>query len=84
MVSRLRLACAHCRPRLERLDWLDRHARLTRWLADNVARLCAATTIVHAAHWFGLDGQTVKRIDVQHLERTLGPIDLSGVTVRDG
>jgi transposase len=31
-VPRRRVACRHCGPRLERLPWLDRHARVTRRL----------------------------------------------------
>lgn len=80
-VPRLRLACTRCGPRLEQLDWLDPHARVTRRLAESVARLCAVTSILQAARWFGLAWKTVKRIDFRHLERTLGPIDLTGVTV---
>lgn len=80
-VPRLRLACGTCGPRLERVDWLEPHARVTRRLAENVARLCAVTTILHAARWFGLNWKTVKQIDFRHLERTLGPVDLTGVTV---
>jgi len=80
-VERLRLACPDCGPRLEHLDWLDRHARVTRRLAESVARLCAATSIRSAARWFGLDWKSVKAIDFRYLERTLGPVDLSGVTV---
>ena len=80
-VERLRLACPRCGPRLEQLDWLDPYARVTRRLAESVARLCAVTSIVQVARWFGLDWKTVKTIDFRHLERTLGPIDLGGVTV---
>jgi transposase len=79
LVPRLRLACPRCGPRLERLDWLDPHVRVTRRLAQNVARLCAGTSVRHAARWFGLDWKTVKAIDFRHLERTLGPPDLDGV-----
>ena len=79
-VPRLRLACPGCGPRLEALEWLDPHCRVTRRMAESVARLCAMTSLRHAAGWFGLDWKTVKRIDFRHLERTLGPIDLSGVT----
>ena len=50
-------------------------------LAESVARLCAVTSILQAARWFGLDWKTVKSIDLRHLERTLGPIDLAGVRV---
>ena len=78
-VPRLRLACPRCGPRLERLDWLDPHVRVTRRLAQNVARLCAGTSVRHTARWFGLDWKTVKAIDFRHLERTLGPPDLDGV-----
>lgn len=80
-LPRLRLACPRCGPRLERLDWLDSHVRITRRLAESVARLCATTALQHAARWFGLNWKTVKQIDFRHLERTVGPIDLTGVTV---
>ncbi len=78
-VQRLRLACPRCGPRLEQLDWLDRHARVTRRLARSVARLCAVTSVRHAAQWHGLDWKTAKAIDYRYLERTLGPPDLDGV-----
>lgn len=80
-VERLRLACPRCGPRLEHLEWLDPHARVTKRLAESVARLCAATSIRSAARWFGLDWKTVKTIDFRHLERTLGPVDLRGISV---
>lgn len=80
-VPRLRLACATCGPRLELLTWLDPHARVTRRLAESVSRLCAVTSLLHAARWFGLNWKTVKQIDFRHLKRTLGPVDLAGVTV---
>lgn len=78
-VPRLRLACPDCGPRLERLDWLDPHVRLTRRMADSVARLCAMTSVLHAARWHGIDWKTAKAIDFRTLERTLGPVDLDGV-----
>lgn len=81
VVPRLRLACPACGPRLEHLDWLDAHARVTRRLAESVARLCAVTSLLHAARWFGLNWKTVKQIDYRYLERTLGPVDLAGVTM---
>lgn len=80
-VSRLRLACPRCGPRIEVLPWLERHGRVTQRLALSVARLCAVMSIRHVARYFGLDWKTVKRIDRAHLERTLGPIDLAGVRV---
>jgi len=78
-VPRLRVACPTCGPRLEQLDWLDSHARVTRRLAASVARLCAATSVRHAAEWHRIDWKTAKAIDFRHLEATLGPPDLDGV-----
>ena len=78
-VERLRLACPRCGPRLEQLDWLDAHSRVTRRLANSVARLCAATSVRHAADWHGIDWKTAKAIDFRALERHVGPVDLDGV-----
>ena len=78
-VERLRLACPRCGPRLEQLDWLERYARVTRRLADSVARLCTATSVRYAAHWHDIDWKTAKAIDFRTLERRMGPIDLDGV-----
>lgn len=81
IVPRVRVACPVCGPRLERLPWLDRWARVTTRLATNVARLCAVMSIRHVANFYLLDWKTVKTIDSRHLERELGPIDLAGVEV---
>ncbi|WP_082028866.1 ISL3 family transposase [Xanthomonas sacchari] len=78
-VERLRLACPRCGPRLEQLDWLDAHSRVTRRLAGSVARLCAATSVRHAARWHEIDWKTAKAIDFRALERRVGPVDLDGV-----
>jgi transposase len=77
-VPRLRLACPRCGPRLERLDWLDPHSRVTQRLARSVARFCTVASVRHAARWHGLDWKTAKAIDFRELERTLGPPDLDG------
>jgi transposase len=81
IVPRVRVACPACGPRLERLPWLDRWARVTTRLATNVARLCSVMTIRHVANFYALDWKTVKAIDFRHLEHELGPIDLAGVEV---
>jgi transposase len=79
-VPRLRLACPACGPRLQRLAWLDPHCRVTRRLAESVARLCAVTSVLHAARWYGIDWKTAKAIDFRSLACRLGPVDLDGVT----
>ncbi|WP_211106788.1 ISL3 family transposase [Nitrospirillum viridazoti] len=78
-VPRRRVLCGQCGPRLERLDWLERHARVTRRLAESVVRLCRALPVKQVAAFFGLDWHTVKEIDKRALQRSLDPVDLSGI-----
>jgi transposase len=80
-VPRRRVSCPRCGPKLERLSWLERYSRVTRRLAESVARLCGVLPIKQVAAFFGLGWDAVKAIDKRHLEETLGPIDLSGVLV---
>jgi transposase len=81
LVHRCRVACPRCGPKLEQLDWLEPYQRMTRRLAENVARLCQVLPIKQVAEYFGLHWGTVKAIDKAYLERTLGPVDLDGVEV---
>jgi transposase len=78
-LQRRRVLCPHCGPKLERLPWLNRYARVTRRLAENVARLCAILPVQHVADFYGLHWATVKEIDKQHLQQTLGPPKLDGI-----
>jgi transposase len=80
-VPRVRVACPRCGPRLERLAWQAPYARVTRRLAESVGRLCAVMAIRHVARYFDLNWKTVKALDRQHLERTLGPVDLDDLEV---
>ena len=80
-VPRRRVSCPRCGPSLERLSWLDRYSRVTRRLAESVARLCQVLPIKHVAAFFGLGWDAVKAIDKRHLMDTLGAIDLSGVSI---
>jgi transposase len=81
LVHRRRVACPDCGPKLERLDWLDRYARVTRRMAESVAQLCSILPVKHVAGFYGLSWDQVKAIDKGHLEATLGPVDLYGVDV---
>ena len=56
-------------------------AKVTQRLAESVEQLCEAMAARHAARYFDLDWKTVKRLDRQRLERTLGPVDLDGIEV---
>lgn len=81
LVQRVRVNCPTCRPRIEELDWLVAYARLTRRLGENVARLCQVLPVKQVAEYYVLHWDTVKRLDKEHLQRTLGPPDLAGVDV---
>lgn len=78
-LGRVRVACPHCGPKLEALDWLARYSRVTRRMAENVVRLCQVLPIKHVAEYLGLSWDTVKAIDKAYLKESLGPVDLSGV-----
>jgi transposase len=81
IVPRVRVACAACGAKLERLAWLEPYARVTGRLADSAARLCAVTSILHVARFFGLHWNTVKELDRAHLQRSLGPVDFDGLEI---
>ena len=80
-VQRFRVDCPRCGPKLEALSWLDRYERMTKRFTDSVARLSRVLPIKHVAAYLDLHWSTVKRIDKAYLDRTLGPVDLSGVEV---
>lgn len=81
VLPRLRVLCPNCGPKLEHLDWLEPYSRVTSRLANSVARMCKVMALVHVAQLYGLAWDTVKQIDGRHLERELGPIDLTDVRV---
>jgi transposase len=64
---------------LEALSWLEPHARVTKRLAENVARLCKAMPIKRVAEFYDLHWDTVKAIDKAYLARELEPVKLGQV-----
>lgn len=81
IVPRRRLLCPNCGPCVERLSWLDRYSRVTRRLAESVARLCGMLPIKHVAEFFHMSWDQVKEIDKKSLRQRVGTIDLSGIEV---
>lgn len=81
VVPRYRVECSRCGPRLEALEWLAPYARVSRRLAESVARLCAMLPIKHVAEFYGLGWDAVKAIDKTWLKESLGPVDLSQIEV---
>ena len=79
VVWRARVRCPNCGPKLEALDWLDPHARVTNRLAENVAQMCKVMPIKRVAEHYDLHWGTVKEIDKAYLERELEPVRLGKV-----
>jgi transposase len=66
---------------VERIDWLPAYARVTKRMAESVARLCKVLSIKHVAEYFGLCWDAVKAIDKAAMETELGQPDCRGVTI---
>ena len=81
LVIRRRVLCPDCGPKLERLSWLEKYARVTSRLAESVAKLCQILPIKHVADYYNLNWKTVKAIHKYYLVKTLGPVNLSGIRV---
>lgn len=69
-----RVRCSECGSRTERVQWLDRHARITRRLADFVGLWCEKLLVAHVCKLAGLHWETVRRIDRDRLERQLAAL----------
>ena len=69
-----RVRCSECGTRAERVEWLDRHARITRRLADFVGLWCEKLPVAHVCKLSGLHWETVRRIDRERLERQLAAL----------
>ena len=69
-----RVRCASCGPRVERVSWLERHARVTRRLAQFVAQWCEKLPASHVCELSGLHWETVRKIDRQRLEDKLAAL----------
>ena len=50
-------------------------------MTEAVARLCEVLPVKQVAEFYGLGWETVKEIHKSWLQRTLEPVDLSGVRV---
>jgi transposase len=69
-----RVACPVCGPRVQHIDWLGRHQRVTQRLAQAVALGCAKLPVAHVAEWFDLHWSTVREIDRRHLRQRLSEL----------
>jgi transposase len=77
-----RLQCPRCGPTAEQLPWLDRYQRMTKRLAETIARLAQVFGVSAVATLFHLGWDTVKLVHHRALATWLGPMegaDFSGV-----
>jgi len=72
-----RLRCPRCGPTVERIPWLDRYQRLTKRLAETLARLAQVMPISRIAALYHVSWDTVKELDKRRLAARLGPLALS-------
>lgn len=82
VMPRARLQCPRCGPTVEAVPWLDRYQRMTKRLADKIARLAQVLPIKHVAAWFGVSWDTVKQIDQRALATRLGPLEAQWADLR--
>lgn len=64
-----RVRCANCGPKLEEINWLSGHQRLTASMISWVESLVRLMPVQHVALLLGLNWHTVKAIDHQRLKR---------------
>ncbi len=75
-VTLRRQACPVCGT-LQCVSWLDRHARLTRRLADTVSMICARLPTAHVAELSGLHWSTVRMLDQRRLTSAIAALPLA-------
>nr|WP_269450938.1 ISL3 family transposase [Stenotrophomonas sp. MMGLT7] len=70
-VTLRRVLCPQCGTRMEPVAWLERHARLTRRLAEAVSGMCQKLPTAHVAKLFELHWSTVRLLDARRLQAQL-------------
>jgi transposase len=70
-----RLECPRCGPTVEQIPWLDRYQRMTKRLADAIARLAQVLPLTQVAALYHVSWDTVKQIDKRALAARLGSME---------
>lgn len=77
-----RVWCPRCQQaRVEPLEFLDSHKRLTRRLARYVYELCKVMTVLDVARHLDLNPKTVKAIDKHFLNEEFGQTDYNNLRI---
>lgn len=81
-IEHRRVWCSQCqRARVEQLDFVDIHKRVTQRLARYVYDLCKVMTIQDVARHLDLNPKTVKAIDKHFLDEEFGRTDCDGLRI---
>ncbi len=75
LVPHARLECPRCGPTAEQLPWLDRYQRITKRLADTLARLAQELGVGATANLLHVGWDTVKLAHERALAATLGSME---------
>ena len=81
LVHLRRVKCIRCGTAMEKVPWLEPYARVTKRLAESIARLCDILPVRQAAEFYDVAWHTAKRIHKHYLIETLGAPDLSNIKV---
>lgn len=69
IVPRARPQCPCCGPTVEAVAWLDRHQRMTKRLAEKIARFAMILPLAHVAELFAVHWTTGKVIHQRALDQ---------------
>ena len=81
-VSYRKVYCSVCeRVRVEKQEFVEPYARVTKRFACYIHELCKMATVKEVAEHMGLDWKTVKNIDKSFLEEEYGNTDYTGLRI---
>lgn len=78
--EKVKVRCPNCGIKIERLNFLDKHGRVTKELSHQVSELCKVMTTKDVAIFEGLNWKTVKEIDKRAIERAQRRRNLDGIS----
>lgn len=81
MFEKVRVDCPTCGVKVERLEFVDKYARVTTDLSHQTSELCKVMTIEDVGTFQSLHWSTVKEIDKRAIEKAQAERNLENITV---
>lgn len=81
MFEKVRVKCPTCGVKVERLEFSDKYARITKRLSHQTSELCKVMSIEDVSTFEALHWQTVKDIDKGEIKKAQAERNLEGITV---